>query len=264
MKQALGSRPLDRTTSSREARWFASGLFQSASVPMGQLFEALGNSPIGIAFCDRHLRFAAVNRKLAEINNIAPDEHPGRHVHELVGSLAPTIVTRLEHVFRTGRPLYNAELKGRLGASPDSGHWLENYFPILDDFGGAVQVCVFLISLSGFRSILDPIQALPGSAVLDGVQSSLLVSGPEEVNVSKVRYALNGDRSERQMLTGRETDVLRFLASGASSKEISASLGISVKTVDTYRARLMLKIHATSVAQLVHYAIRHHVVDLQQ
>jgi PAS domain-containing protein len=54
-----------------------------------QLFDAFGSSPIGIAICDRHLRFVMVNRRLAEINRIPCDDHPGKSVHDIVGGLAP-------------------------------------------------------------------------------------------------------------------------------------------------------------------------------
>jgi DNA-binding CsgD family transcriptional regulator len=263
MREALGSGLLDSVTSSLQSRWCATGSFSSTSFPIRQLFDALGNSPIGIAICDRSLHFAAVNHKLAEINNIPPEEHPGRCVHEVVGSLASTVVARLEQVLRTRQPLHNAELIGRLGANPDFGHWLENYFPILDDRHRVVQVGVFLISSAGVRPRSDPNRALPGSTVLTGWQTSRVVSTDEQVAVSKSRFPLNADQYQGQTLTGRETDVLRLLANGASSKEASTILAISVKTVETYRARLMLKLHATSVAHLVHYAIRHHVVDLQ-
>jgi DNA-binding CsgD family transcriptional regulator len=263
MKEALVSMLLNSGTFSHQSLWFAPGSFPSTSFPVQQLFDALRNFPIGIAICDRRLYFSAVNAKLAEINNIPLEEHPGRPVQDFVGSLASTVAARLEQVFRARQPLHNAELIGRLGANPDLGHWLENYFPILDDRQRVAQVGVFLISFPAAQLHSGPNRTLPGSTVLTGWQSSLLASTSEQENVSKAHYASNGDQCQRQALTARETDVLRLLANGASSKEVSAILAISVKTVETYRARLMLKLHATSVAHLVHYAIRHQVVDLQ-
>jgi DNA-binding NarL/FixJ family response regulator len=63
-------------------------------------------------------------------------------------------------------------------------------------------------------------------------------------------------------LSTREQDVVRLIAEGRSNKEISSVLAISVRTVETYRARLMLKLGASSVAQLVHYAIRNHIITI--
>jgi two-component system response regulator NreC len=65
-------------------------------------------------------------------------------------------------------------------------------------------------------------------------------------------------------LSVREVDVLKLLAIGNCTKEIASVLGISPKTVDSYRSRLMLKINARSLAHLVHYAIRHQIVELQK
>jgi DNA-binding CsgD family transcriptional regulator len=263
MSEAPHSSELDTETSSSRCRWFALGLFSATSFPIRQLFEALGSSPIGIAICDRNLRFVAVNSRLAEINGIPPDAHPGRPVSEFVGDLTSTVESRLERVFGTGQPLNNAELIGRLGANRDPGHWLENYFPILDDCGRVVQVGVFLISLIGLRPRSDPNLAFPGSAPPTGGHSSPLRGAVERANASKAHFSPNMGQSRWEALTARETDVLRLLASGASTKEASAILAISVKTVDTYRTRLMIKLHATSVANLVHYAIRHGILDLQ-
>ena len=61
-------------------------------------------------------------------------------------------------------------------------------------------------------------------------------------------------------LSAREQQVLRLLALGKTNKEIAASFKLSIRTVETYRARLMLKLGLQSVAQLVRYAIRNHVI----
>jgi DNA-binding CsgD family transcriptional regulator len=71
----------------------------------------------------------------------------------------------------------------------------------------------------------------------------------------------SGPHNDAVLLSMREGEVLRLLASGNSNKEISCILSISVKTVETYRARLMLKINAPSLTHLVHYAIRHQIVQ---
>jgi DNA-binding NarL/FixJ family response regulator len=55
-------------------------------------------------------------------------------------------------------------------------------------------------------------------------------------------------------LSNRETDVLRLVAGGHSNKEISARLNISVKTVETYKARAMEKLGYRSRVDVVRYA----------
>jgi DNA-binding NarL/FixJ family response regulator len=56
--------------------------------------------------------------------------------------------------------------------------------------------------------------------------------------------------------TPREMEIVRLLAQGKSNKEIGAQLGITVRTVETHRAKIMLKLDLHSLADLIHYAIR--------
>jgi len=68
------------------------------------------------------------------------------------------------------------------------------------------------------------------------------------------------DRLE-QKLTPREKEIVRLLAQSSSNKEIAAILGISIRTVETHRATVMHKLGVRSVAGVVRYAIRHHIVE---
>jgi|SRR6185369_845687 len=65
----------------------------------------------------------------------------------------------------------------------------------------------------------------------------------------------------RTQLTSREREVLQLLAEGQSNKEVAASLHISIKTVETHRARIMSKLEVHSVGGLVRYAIRNRLLD---
>lgn len=59
-----------------------------------------------------------------------------------------------------------------------------------------------------------------------------------------------------EILTSRERQVVKVLTEGKSNKEAAEVLGISVKTAETHRARIMRKLKMRSFAELVHYAIR--------
>jgi DNA-binding NarL/FixJ family response regulator len=56
--------------------------------------------------------------------------------------------------------------------------------------------------------------------------------------------------------TSREVEVIRLLAEGKANKEIAIRLGITIRTVETHRAKIMLKVGVHSLAELIHYAIR--------
>jgi DNA-binding NarL/FixJ family response regulator len=62
-------------------------------------------------------------------------------------------------------------------------------------------------------------------------------------------------------LSERERQVLRLLALGSSAKEVAAQLSISVKTVETHRARLCAKVATHSVADLTRLAVRAGLVE---
>lgn len=63
-------------------------------------------------------------------------------------------------------------------------------------------------------------------------------------------------------LTSRERQVLQLIGEGRSSKEIATQLGISTKTAESHRTRLMQKLDIHDVASLVRYAIRRGLVVL--
>jgi DNA-binding NarL/FixJ family response regulator len=62
--------------------------------------------------------------------------------------------------------------------------------------------------------------------------------------------------------TPREIEIIRFLAEGKANKEIAALLGISVRTVETHRSKIMLKLGVHSLAELIHFAMRHGIAQV--
>lgn len=73
---------------------------------------------------------------------------------------------------------------------------------------------------------------------------------------------LGGDTEKplHEQLSDREFQVMRMLAGGASVKEIGVALSLSVKTVSTYRSRILEKMNMKSNADLTHYAIKNGLI----
>jgi DNA-binding NarL/FixJ family response regulator len=75
-------------------------------------------------------------------------------------------------------------------------------------------------------------------------------------------FVLDGPSDRpHERLSNREYEVFRRLAAGESSGEIADALGLSVKSVSTYRARVLEKLHLVRNADLTLYAMEHGILD---
>ena len=66
-----------------------------------------------------------------------------------------------------------------------------------------------------------------------------------------------------QSLSAREREVLHLVVAGQTSARIASRLGLSPKTVDTYRSRLMYKLGLNDLPSLVKFAIQHSLTALE-
>ncbi len=64
-----------------------------------------------------------------------------------------------------------------------------------------------------------------------------------------------------EALSDREYQVLRMIASGLTVSQVATRLTLSVKTVSTYRARVLEKMNMKTTAELMHYGIQHGLID---
>jgi two-component system, NarL family, response regulator NreC len=119
------------------------------------------------------------------------------------------------------------------------------------------------------------------SEALDaGVKGYVLKSQVASDMVAAIRQVLRGDvylspgiagavmsayqsRGEKRAdpLTGRERQVLQLIAEGKSTKDIAVLLGVSVKTAESHRSRLMQKLDIHETATLVRYAVKRGLVQ---
>ena len=71
----------------------------------------------------------------------------------------------------------------------------------------------------------------------------------------------SGEQSPLDSLSMRELQVLRRLAMGHTNREIASAYNISIKTVDTYRSRLLKKLNLRNNAELSRFAIRNKLIE---
>ena len=68
----------------------------------------------------------------------------------------------------------------------------------------------------------------------------------------------NGSASN--LLSARESQVLKLVAEGHTSKEVARIVGVKLSSVYTYRSRIMSKLESRNDAELVRFAIRHRLI----
>jgi len=73
-------------------------------------------------------------------------------------------------------------------------------------------------------------------------------------------YPIEGEQNNGS-LSAREREVIRLVARGNTNREVAALLSISVRTVETHRARIMLKLDLHSVTDLVLFALRNNLIQ---
>ncbi len=76
-----------------------------------------------------------------------------------------------------------------------------------------------------------------------------------------LQRARRGERLPGSILTARESEIVKLIAEGRSSKEIAALLVISVKTVERHRANILQKLEMRDRTELTRYAIRTGLVE---
>jgi two-component system invasion response regulator UvrY len=79
----------------------------------------------------------------------------------------------------------------------------------------------------------------------------------------KIAFALDEDTRKlpHETLSDREYQVLCLIGAGKTVSQIADGLALSVKTVSTYRARILEKMHMQNNAELIHYAVQNGLVD---
>ena len=159
--------------------------------------------------------------------------------------------------------------------------FLDAYYPAR---GGCLLVDVRMPGMSGLelqayltrREIGIPVIIITGHGDVSMAVKSMKVGAvdfiekpfADEELLNSIRNALQHDQKQRALraqrsdiaaqvaeLTPREYEVMTMVTDGKSNKEIAAELGVSAKTVEVHRARMMDKMRADSLAELVRMAL---------
>ncbi|CAN5265830.1 response regulator transcription factor [soil metagenome] len=114
---------------------------------------------------------------------------------------------------------------------------------------GDVQMSVAAMKAGAIEFITKPFR---DKDLLDAVHKGLAMDGDRRQRTK----AINQLRARFETLTPREREILPLVASGLMNKQIAAALQLSEITVKVHRAQVMLKLQATSLADLVRMSDR--------
>ena len=133
---------------------------------------------------------------------------------------------------------------------PDARHRLQEILDFWFPFEDVADVFAAGLTKAGFpEAIADLVETIQSTLRGDRFVSPAVVQ-------DKAVASGRGATLDKRILTDRERDVLRLLAEGQRTREIAAMLGISTKTVETYRSRIMLKLGIDNLPGSVKFAIR--------
>jgi DNA-binding NarL/FixJ family response regulator len=82
-----------------------------------------------------------------------------------------------------------------------------------------------------------------------------------DIMTEMMRAQSGGKREPAGDLSERDREIVRLVALGLRNKEIAAELGLSAKSIETYRLRLMRRLDCESVADLIRWAIRKRLIN---
>jgi DNA-binding CsgD family transcriptional regulator len=247
-----------------------------------QVLEGLLTSNIGFAVFDRWFRYRIVNETLAAMHRVPAEAHAGEGLRKITGAAGLKIEPALDAVFATGKGVRIFELIGNVPRRPEAIHWTGTHFPIRDGHRKVKEVGAFVVDVGSEvqhvaanranKRLLETVtinthriqdlllRLFPrNERSLTGAESERIIDGATEAIGKCECRPENGSTA---ILSHREQEIVCFLANGMSNKEISATLEISVKTVECYRSRVFFKLKLGSLASLVRYAIRNRIVEL--
>jgi DNA-binding NarL/FixJ family response regulator len=254
-----------------------------------------------VAVLDSRLRYRGINHALARMNGVPVAAHIGRRPFDVFGNAATKVESVIDQVVGSGKPISldaTLQLPQRPGVgrwlesfSPvrnTKGDVTRVVVVVLEvtrrqNLEQSLQHLVGSL-LNTRRMMKDELQL---TRIIDGQneQSELLTQSIELATqcIKQVQVLCQSPYSESTVelhqieapdvkvcapngvharpLAPQERRVLQLIADGKNNKEVGVLLGISMRTVECYRARLMQKVKIHSLAQLVRFAVRNKIIE---
>jgi PAS domain S-box-containing protein len=116
----------------------------------------LESAPVGLAFFDRDLRYARVNRELERINGVSAAEHEGRRVGEVLPEMPASVEDGLRRTLESGEPIVDLEVTGRTPALPGvDRRWLCGWYPVRHRDGETIGLGAVVVDVTERSRLLE-------------------------------------------------------------------------------------------------------------
>ncbi|WP_088227425.1 response regulator transcription factor [Desulfosporosinus sp. FKB] len=118
------------------------------------------------------------------------------------------------------------------------------------------QVSGYVLKDNALEELLKAIRIVQSGGIYlsTDITSTVVAGFVKNFNLKK------GEPDE--LISSREREIIQLLAEGNSNKQIANMLNLSLKTVETHRSNIMHKLEFKSLADLVLYAVRNHIIEL--
>ena len=132
---------------------------QQARAQLAELENVYRNTPIGLGFVDRELRYVRINDFLAAMNGSTVEEHLGRTPDEVVPGIADRLAPIYRQGIETGLPGLNHEGTGRTAADSEKEHvWQTNYYPLKSGAGTVSGVLTVVTDITARKRVEDEME----------------------------------------------------------------------------------------------------------
>jgi len=212
-------------------------------------------APLRILVADDHQVVRTGLRTLLESKagwQVCAEAANGREAVEKAGELQPDVA-----VLDIGMPLLNSVEATRQirKVSPQTEILILTMYDSEQMIQGVLEAgaCGYILKDDADRNLLAAVDSLR--------RHKPYLSSRVSLPTASVQPDTDGVERPGRRLTPREREIVQLLAEGKTNKEIATFLNISVKTAETHRANIMLKMNFHSVTQLVRYAVKNKIIQ---
>jgi PAS domain S-box-containing protein len=124
----------------------ALGLDEDKSwLELTEIHAIYDSAPIGLAVIDHNFQYTRINKRLAEITELLPEDHIKKSFHQIVPGLGPILQDLCERIFQTGECLLNIEFTFDSLRKPGiQRHCVGSFIPLKDKGGRVVSISVIV------------------------------------------------------------------------------------------------------------------------